>query len=187
MEFFSPSEVLFIGGRSGVGKSTVASEASHLLAEAGVQHAVIEGDNLDMAYPVPWRQGLQLAELNLAAMWRNYRAAGYRRLIYTNTVSVLESEKLVGALGGDVRSIGVLLSASDVAARARLANREVGSTLEQHVERSNHAAQELETNAANSVHRVATDGRSVIEIAHEVINLTGWRTAKKPIAEQVHP
>lgn len=26
---------------------------------------------------------------DLAAMWDNYRAAGYSRLIYTNTVSVL--------------------------------------------------------------------------------------------------
>ncbi|WP_104091907.1 adenylyl-sulfate kinase [Arthrobacter sp. GMC3] len=176
MEFPDPSEVLLIGGRSGVGKSTVAFEASHLLAEAGVQHAVIEGDNLDMAFPEPWRKGLHLAELNLSAMWRNYRAAGYRHLIYTNTVSVLESETLVGAMGGEVRSTAVLLSASDVAARVRLAGREVGSALDQHVERSNRAARELDVNAVKSVHRVATDGRSVTEIAYEVIALTGWLT-----------
>jgi 2-phosphoglycerate kinase len=47
----SPTEVVFIGGRSGVGKSSVAAEASRILARAEVRHAVIEGDTLDQAYP----------------------------------------------------------------------------------------------------------------------------------------
>ncbi|WP_363457481.1 hypothetical protein [Microbacterium sp. LMI1x-1-1.1] len=81
------TDVIFIGGRSGVGKSSVAAEASHLLGLADVQHAVIEGDNLDQAHPPPWRSGIPLAERNLAAMWANYREAGYSRLIFTNTVS----------------------------------------------------------------------------------------------------
>jgi serine kinase of HPr protein (carbohydrate metabolism regulator) len=174
MEFAEPSEALFIGGRSGVGKSTVALEVSHLLAEARVQHAVIEGDNLDLAYPEPWRHGLQLAELNLAAMWHTYRAAGYRRLVYTNTVSVLESKKLAHAMGGEVRITAVLLTASDETTHSRLSIREVGSTLEQHVERSNQAARDLEARALSSVHRVVTDGRRLTEIAHQVIALTGW-------------
>jgi len=42
-------DVIFIGGRSRVGESSVAAEASHLLGLADVQHAVIEGDNLDQA------------------------------------------------------------------------------------------------------------------------------------------
>lgn len=33
-------------------------------------------------------------------MWNNYAADGYRRLIYTNTVSVLEADKLSQTLGG---------------------------------------------------------------------------------------
>src|SRR6185437_7197213 len=103
-------------------------------------HAVIEGDNLDLAYPAPWRSGLMLAERNLAAMWRNYRDAGYSRLIYTNTVSVLEMEQLEEAMGGDVRGVGVLLTGDDETRHARLAVREVGSGLELHIERSNRAA-----------------------------------------------
>jgi cytidylate kinase len=174
MEFAKPSEGLFIGGRSGVGKSTVALEASHLLAEAGVQHAVIEGDNLDSAFPEPWRQGLRLAELNLAAIWQNYRQAGYRRLIYTNTVCVLESDKLAQAMGGDVLVTDVLLTASDETARSRLSLREVGSTLEQHVERSDAAALKLDASAGGSVHRVTTDEREVTAIARQIIALAGW-------------
>jgi hypothetical protein len=37
------------------------------LSRAGIWHCLIEGDNLDMAYPPPWEHGL--AERNLAAMW----------------------------------------------------------------------------------------------------------------------
>ena len=176
MEADEPSEALFLGGRAGAGKTTVALEVSHQLARAGIRHAVIEGDNLDQAWPEPWRQGIPLAERNLAAMWRNYREVGYRRLIYTNTVSVLQLEPLSAALGGEVRGIGVLLTASDETARTRLAAREIGSALDEHVERSARAARELEAQASGSVCRVSTDGRSVAEIARELVALTGWLT-----------
>jgi 2-phosphoglycerate kinase len=45
------SEVLFVGGRSGVGKSSVAFELHARLAALKVKHCVIEGDSLDLAYP----------------------------------------------------------------------------------------------------------------------------------------
>lgn len=169
-----PTEVLFVGGRSGVGKSTVAVEVSRLLAEADVRHAVVEGDALDLAYPEPWRQGLDLAERNLAAVWANYRQAGYRRLVYTNTVSVLESPRLVAALGGDVRVVRVLLRATDATAHERLAGRERGSGLPAHVARSDRAARELDERADDGVQRITTDGRSVAAIAREVLEHTGW-------------
>jgi len=169
-----PSEVLFIGGRAGVGKSTTALEVSHLLAAAHVEHAVIEGDNLDQAYPQPWLRGLGLAERNLAAMWANYRRAGYRRLVFTNTVSVVQLDVLTAALGGDVHATAVLLTAGDRTARARLARREVGSGLDSHIQRSEDAARMLEAEAPASVHRVSTDGRAVTDIARDVVRLTGW-------------
>jgi energy-coupling factor transporter ATP-binding protein EcfA2 len=51
-------DLLLIGGRSGSGKSSIANELHYLLSEREVMHAVIEGDNLDLAYPKPWRHGL---------------------------------------------------------------------------------------------------------------------------------
>ncbi|WP_344790587.1 adenylyl-sulfate kinase [Gryllotalpicola daejeonensis] len=147
---------------------------SRLLARADVRHAVIEGDNLDLAYPVPWQQGLKLAELNLAAMWRNYCEAGYRRLVFTNTVSVLEIDSLSAALGGEVRAIGVLLTADDETVRSRLTAREIGSALDEHLERSAATARRLDAQAPNAVHRVRTDDRTVADIANEIVALTGW-------------
>lgn len=68
------SQVLFIGGRSGVGKSTLAWTLHERLIALDVHHAVIEGDALDLAHPAPWEH--HLAKRNLAAMWANYRGLG---------------------------------------------------------------------------------------------------------------
>jgi predicted ATPase len=122
MQTDTPTDVIFIGGRSGVGKSSVAAEVSRILARADIRHALIEGDNLDQAYPQPWRDGINLAEQNLAAMWKNYRAVGYSRLIFTNTVSVLQVTELKAALGGETHSSAVLLTSTDTTAAHRLGN-----------------------------------------------------------------
>ncbi len=147
---------------------------SRILAAADVAHALIEGDALDQAHPEPWRQGIPLAERNLAAIWRNCRDAGWTRVIYTNTVSVLELPALTAALGGEVEAVGVLLTADDATAAARLAGREIGSGLADAIARSASAAPRLEAGSADAVHRLATDGRTVAEIAAEVVALSGW-------------
>jgi broad-specificity NMP kinase len=134
--------LLLIGGRPGVGKSAVGNELHHLLVEREVMHGFIEGDNLDLAYPPPWEYGL--AEANLGVMWRNYQALGHHRLIYANTLSVLCSDQLVAAIDGPARVTGVLLTATDDSVRRRLSAREVGSTLELHVRRSEERAAELD-------------------------------------------
>ena len=48
------SDVMFIGGRSGTGKTSIGLEIHAQLSAAGVIHCLIEGDFLDMAYPTPW-------------------------------------------------------------------------------------------------------------------------------------
>ena len=172
----SCTDVILIGGRSDVGKSSVAAEASRILAVEGIRHAVIEGDNLDQAYPEPWRDGIDLAEQNLAAMWKNYRAVGYSRLIFTNTVSVLRLSPLVAALGTEVRPFAALLTASDATAAHRLAKREIGSALTEHIDRSRRAAQTLDS-ADPTVTRVETDDRSITDIATELLSRAGWLEA----------
>ena len=166
------SEVLFIGGRAGVGKSSVAAELHEHLYAARVKHAVIEGDNLDLAYPPPWEHGL--AEKNLSAMWQNYRALGYRRLIYTNTVSVLETESLAAAMGDDPLVRAVLLSASDATAAGRLGEREIGSWLELNLTRSRARAAELEEKTPAWVWRIDTDGKDIPTVAGEILGRLGW-------------
>ncbi|VTR78323.1 adenylyl-sulfate kinase [Cellulomonas hominis] len=107
-------EVLLVAGRSGAGKSSVAFEVSAQWAREGLAHCLVDGDNLCAAYPKPASDphGSALTEANLRAVWATYAAAGYRRLVYVNTVSVLERELVTRALGGRADVRGVLLTAS---------------------------------------------------------------------------
>jgi len=169
-------EALLIGGRSGVGKTTIGWEVSVQFQARSVAHCLVEGDFLDQAYPAPPDDPSRskLTEKNLAALWRNYSALGYRRLIYTNTVSVLESDLIARAMGGGPRITAVLLTASDEAARGRLAAREIGSQLDVHLSRSAAMARRLAEETPSWVVRVPTDGRSVVSIARDVVAATQW-------------
>ena len=177
-------DVLLIGGRAGVGKSTAGWEVSAQLRDAGVGHALVEGDNLDQIFPAPAGDPDRSAitEANLAVMWRNYAALGCRRLVYTNTVSVLESDLIDRAVGGGVRITSVLLTAGDDMARRRLGQREVGSQLEAHVLRGAKMAAHLEAVAPAGVHRIGTDGRAAVDVARAIIDLAGWveKAASQP-------
>lgn len=174
-------EVLLLGGRSGVGKTTVGWEVSAWLQASGVAHCLIEGDNLDQAHPAPPDdpQRARLTERNLAALWANYAALGHHRLIYTNTVSVIEPDLVARAVGGTPRIIGVLLTADDRTARQRLGSREIGSQLDAHVRRGAEMAHRLRDTAADWVVRIRTDSRPVTDVARAVIAVTGWTVQQR--------
>lgn len=167
---------LLIGGRSGVGKSSVGWEVAARLRASDVAHCFVEGDTLDQIHPPPPGDPscTRLTEENLAALWRNFAARGQRRLIYTNTVSVVEAELVARAMGGSPRITAVLLTASDATAHERLAKREIGGELESHARRSAAMARRLEREAPPGVVRVDTDGRTVVDIARQVAEIAGW-------------
>ncbi|RSO03192.1 hypothetical protein DMH26_12485 [Streptomyces sp. WAC 05379] len=172
------AEVLLIGGRAGVGKTTVGWEVSALLRAAQVAHAVIDGDFMGAVHPAPpddaHRSGITAR--NLAAVWSNYADLGHRRLVYTNTSSVLDmaAPMFRRAMGDDVRLVRVLLTATDDTAAQRLTGRELGSELEHEIRGSRSKARLLDEHAPADVRRVPTDGRTVIDIAAEVVAATGW-------------
>ncbi|KQW11724.1 AAA family ATPase [Streptomyces sp. Root369] len=176
------AEVLLLGGRAGVGKTTVGWEVSARLRAARVAHAVIDGDFMGQVHPAPEGDPHRaaVAERNLTAVWGNYAELGYRRLVYTNTVSVLEESTGVfrRAMGDGVRIVRVLLTASDETTERRLAGRELGSELEQELRGSARKARMLDACAPAGTLRVGTDGRTVIDIAAEVTAATGWIPAR---------
>jgi len=160
------------------GKTSVGHAVHALLRDAGVQHALVEGDTFDLAWPPPWEHRLSMR--NLAAVWANYRELGYRRLVYTNTVSVLEADELAAAMGDEPRITGVLLTASDDVVATRLAGRESGDELAAHLERSARAARRLAADTPTWMPRVATDGREPAEIAAEIFSLLQWGVGGRP-------
>ena len=171
-------EALLIGGRSGVGKSTVGWEVSARLRAAAVAHAIVEGDFMGQVHPAPPGDPDRAAitERNLAAVWANFAAVGCRRLVYTNTASVLPraTGMVERAMGSGVRIVRILLTASDATATARLTGRELGSELADGLASSTRMSRRLADLAVAGTVRVATDGRSVPDIAREVTALTGW-------------
>jgi hypothetical protein len=165
--------LLVIGGRSGVGKSSVGQEVAYQLKAARVAHAYVEGDCMDWCYP--WRP--DLFEKNLAALWGNYAAAGCRRLIYTNTASIGSAGRIAGAMGGRTRIVGVLLTCTTETARRRLARRETGKALDWHVERTEAVGEEFAAiELPDWAVRVSTDERTVADIASHIVQHTGWLT-----------
>lgn len=161
-----------------MGKSTVGWEVSARLRSAGVAHAVIEGDFMGQVHPAPegdpHRTGI--VERNLTAVWANYAELGYRRLIYTNTLSVMPgmTDVFRRAMGEDVRLVRVLLTARDRTARARLTERERGSELEEGLRSSVRKSRLLDEGVPPGTVRVSTDGRPVMDLAGEVLAATGW-------------
>jgi broad-specificity NMP kinase len=173
------AQVLFVGGASGTGKTSVALEVSALLRRERVAHALVDGDNLDASYPAPGDVDREwFSSVNLGKIWETYRAAGQRRLVYVNTVSVLETAALAAVLDTDVEVVAVLLAADPSSVRARLRGREQGSELAAHLERSDARRAELEERAPAWVTRVDTTGRTVGQVAAEVLALTGWSAAR---------
>ena len=170
------SHVLFISGRSGVGKSTAALALHEQLIAHEVRHAVVEGDYLDLAHPAPHLAfpDADLAEQNLAAMWTAYRSLGYRRLIYTNTAAVLTLSSLVTALGDDPLVTAVLLRSSDEHTRPRLERRNHGVADAALVDHSASMATRLDEEAPASVHRIDTDQLTPSEVAAQLLSLTTW-------------
>ncbi len=172
------AEVLLVGGRAGVGKTTVGWEVSARLRAAGVAHAVIDGDFMGQVHPAPEGDPHRAAigERNLTAVWGNYAELGYRRLVYVNTVSVLDEATGMfrRAMGDTVRIARVLLTATDETAEARLRGRELGSELESEVRGGVRKARMLDERAPVGTLRVVTDGRTVTDIADEVVAATGW-------------
>jgi hypothetical protein len=132
---------------------------------------------MDQIHPAPDGDPHRAAitERNTAAIWSNYAALGQRRLIYCNTVSVLEEPMLRRAMGGgEIRATLVLLTAEEATVREQLAQREIGSQLAAHIERSLPMARHLDEEAPEGTVRIATDGRSVQDIAMQVLRAAAW-------------
>lgn len=155
----------------------MAWEVSEQLQAAGVAHCLIEGDLMGQVHPAPAEDPDRSAitERNLSAVWANFAALGYQRLIYTNTVSVLENGMFERAMGGEsLRIVRVLLTADDATAHARLTQREIGSQLVPHIQRSAVMARHLEEHVPADTVRVPTDGRAIVDIARQVVVATRW-------------
>lgn len=170
-------EVLVITGPSGSGKTAVGFEVARQLAAADLPHAYIDTDHLDMVYPQPPLEELtRLSTRNLSAVWSSFSELGHTRLVLALTGAdiPLVTHWLTDSIP-DATLTFVRLKASIDSRHERLRTREIGSGLYDHIASSDRAAAYLRAHPTDEgVHLIETDGRTVIEIAREIIALMEW-------------
>lgn len=168
--------VLLVTGPVGVGKTTVAGEMGMLLLDAEVPHATVDFDELTACYPRPAdddRWGTRLGLTNLAALWKNYQAAGARRLLIAR---VIESRSELDGFREAVPEADIVvvrLRAAPETLLSRVRQRGPGQGMEWHLNRAIELAPLMDAQQVEDV-LIETDGRDATTIAQDILIRVGW-------------
>ena len=138
---------------------------------------MIDADELDRVFPPPTDDPdkTDLTRRNLAAVWANLRAAGAPRLILTMVAASIEDEltHVREAIPGATPTV-VRLRASERDLLERVRRREVGSGYNYQAPRTIRQARVMQREPAGDHLVVDTSGRTVGEIAQELLDRSGW-------------
>lgn len=162
------SAVLVVSGPTGVGKTTVAYEMTEVLDERGLPFGFYDPDSIHFR-PVQGddRFGSLVWSAALEAAWP---LMGVDRLIVPVVVERREdAERLLPA--GELTI--ARLTASPATVEERLRRREIGAGLDWHLARAAELDAHWRAQPAEDF-VVETDGRSVRDVALEVLTRSGW-------------
>jgi hypothetical protein len=170
----APVPVLLVTGPVGVGKSAVAAEASRLLRQADVPHALVDLAWIEQCWPVPADdpENERLTHRNLACMWANFRQAGAGRLLL---LRVLEDRSLLRHVAEAVPGAEITvvrLRAPLAVLHARIRSREACDP-SWFLGAATHTAKVLEQ-AQVEDHLVDNEDRPVAAVAEELLRRAGW-------------
>ena len=166
--------LLIISGFMGTGKTTVLYEVSNLLEEADMAHAAIDLDCLSSMHPARGQRTERLMFANLAAVWPVYSAAGAERLVVARVVDDrLDLQNYRDAVPG-AEPVVCRLEASIETMHHRIRVREPGMMQAQIVARSAPLADLLRRTQAEDFTVDNEEGRSVTDVAREVLTRAGW-------------
>lgn len=155
----------------GSGKTTVMAEASDILAANRIAHAAIDLDALAIVHASAVPDDLLYR--NLAALWGNYAATGVHMLLLAYAV---ENRAALNGVQETVPGAEVIvcrLRAPLETMQQRVRLREPGFLQQQFVAR----VAELETlldRAGVEDFAIDNAGRSVTEVAREMLTRAGW-------------
>ena len=170
--------LLVINGPVGVGKTAIGNEVSNWLSRQRISHSFVDIDALAATYPraPDDRFGDRLALRNLRDVWANCAAAGSRNLIVARVVETQHDlEEIQRAVPGS-KPLVCQLRAGDASLIERVRTRELGSGRERHETRALELAKSLPA-AAPADFVVDTEGRSVPDIADEIVDRVEWVTS----------
>jgi chloramphenicol 3-O-phosphotransferase len=172
------TDVVFLNGTVGAGKTTVADAVGNLERRRGRPHAVIDLDQLRRLWPSPHgdRFQIELVLQNLQAVSDNYRRAGAEHLILAGVIeSAAELSRYRETL--DTADLFICrLTVSERAARQRLRNRHAvdhPKTLEWHLARTLELADILDRVALDDL-VLDTTKRTPAQLARAVHRSAGW-------------
>ena len=169
--------LLLISGSMGTGKTTVLSEASDLLADAGIPHAAVDLDCLGIMHPPQGGHDDALVFANLAAIWPRYRDAGARRLIVAGVVEKRDDLGRYAEAVPGAQMVVCRLTASREAMRDRLRVREPGLFQTRALARAAELDSILVQSQAEDFVVDNDLGRSITDVAREVLTGAGWLPA----------
>jgi GTPase SAR1 family protein len=164
-------KALLLVGTVGSGKTTVLLELGRRLSERGEPHALVDLDWLAWVDPSPASKlGVQdILAANLAAAVATFRRAGVTRLVLARQLTRAEDlASIEAALGGAELAV-VRLEVPAAVLETRVRARDSGRELEEHL-----AEIEAARRPEFSHLTVGNDGRPTVEVADEILEMTGW-------------
>ena len=168
--------IVLISGPVGVGKTAVGGEVVDILERNRTPHTFVDFDQIRYTYPRPdddpW--GNWLGFDNLAAIWRNCSRSGSLNLVISYVVEDVSFIDTLTRVIPEGEVTTVQLSASMETLEARLSGREIGSGLGWHINRAGELVDSLVLATTPSDYRIDTNGRTVIEIAEEIVSNIEW-------------
>jgi hypothetical protein len=162
--------VLVISGSMGSGKTTVLGEASDVLEQEGVAHAVID---LDAIATVGLPNASELVYRNLSALYENIRRAGLRHLLVAEAIETADERARLHAAMPGAALVICRLTADVATMERRLRVREPGLKQDRFVARAAELERILAATRLEDF-SVENDARSVTAVARDVLVGAGW-------------
>ena len=168
------ARAILLIGPVGSGKTTTLHELEAILAARGEPHAILDLDWLAWAAPAPVT-GLTAHDLlirNLADVWRNFQAAGIRRIARARALHDDGEVQAVRAALSGCETLVVDLVGDVALLRERVQRRDAGVELAEHLAMLDAYERGERYLRADAV--VEIDDRTPVQVARDVLAVAGW-------------